>query len=330
MDLLNNEKSFDERGGFLGISRLVRSLMFFSDMSASSPSPLYICGPLASGKSSLAISLSLELGGEIVNGDVAQAYRGLEVLSSAPSDLKQAQLPHHLYGVLEPTELCDPLAFRNLALPVIEGIQLRGKVPIVVGGSGVYLKMLTHGPSSIPERDDVLRVKFEDRSNDDLAAELKSLDPEGAAATDLKNRRYLIRALEICLLSGHKMSVLKEEQFRKFDEISQTLRGLYLLWNNDNSKQRISSRTMQILEKRGLDEVKALREKASATCRKTIGFSEIEDHLDGKLSLKECHKGFHTSTRRFAKRQRSWMKKEAWIKDVACPVPFDVKYASLS
>ncbi len=276
----------------------------------------------------MAISLAIELGGEIVNADPYQAYKGLEILSGAPSEEKQSLAPHHLYSVLEPTELCDPVSFRNLAMPVVEEIQSRGKVPILVGGTGVYLKTLTHGPSSIPGRDDALRQTFEERSNEDLVEELKKLDPEGAAATDLKNRRYVIRALEICLLSGQKMSALKEQQFRKFDEISQNLRGLYLLWDNDNSKQRISSRTIQILEKGGVEEVKALREIASETCRKTIGFSEIEDHIDGKISLKECHKGFHTSTRRFAKRQRSWMKKEAWIEDVQCPFPFDAKVGS--
>lgn len=298
-------------------------------MSASSTNPLYVCGPLASGKSALAVSLAKELGGEIVNGDVAQAFKGLSVLSGVPADWKQGDIAHHLYGVLEPTEVCGPVAYHALAMPVIEDIQSRGKVPIVVGGSGVYLKNLTHGPSSIPERDDALRAKFEERTSEDLAEELKGLDPEGAAATDLKNRRYLVRALEICLLSGQKMSVLKAEQFRKFDEISETLRGLYLLWDNDNAKQRISSRTMHILENGGVEEVKELRETASETCRKTIGFSEVEEHLDGKLTLKECHKGFHTSTRRFAKRQRSWLKKEAWLKDLTCPVPFDAKFASL-
>ncbi|MEJ6717050.1 MAG: tRNA (adenosine(37)-N6)-dimethylallyltransferase MiaA [Akkermansiaceae bacterium] len=297
-------------------------------MSASSTNPLYLCGPMASGKSALAVSLAKELGGEIVNGDIAQAFKGLSVLSGVPAGWKQGDVVHHLYGVLEPTEVCGPVAYHALAVPVIEEIQARGKVPIVVGGSGVYLKPLTHGPSSIPERDDALRAKFEERSSEDLAAELKSLDPEGAEATDLKNRRYLIRALEICLLSGQKMSVLKAEQFRKFDEISENLRGLYLLWDNENAKQRISSRTMLILEKGGIEEVKKLRETASETCRKTIGFSEIEEHLDGKLTLKECHKGFHTSTRRFAKRQRSWLKKEAWLEDIQCPFAFDAKVGS--
>lgn len=293
-----------------------------------STSPIYLCGPLASGKSALAISLCLELDGEVVNADPFQAYRGLEILSGSPHEEIRAKAPHHLYGVLDPGEDCSPLAFYDLVTPVIAEIQSRGKRPIVVGGSGVYLKTLTHGPSSIPERDDALRAKFEERSNEDIFTELKELDPEGAAVTDPKNRRYLIRALEICLLSGQKMSALKAGQFKKFDEITATLTGLYLLWDNDNSKQRISSRTMQILEKGGIEEVKALRETASVTCRKAIGFTEIEDHLDGKLTLKECHKGFHTSTRRSAKRQRAWMKKESWVEDIPCPFPFDAKVGS--
>lgn len=290
--------------------------------------PVYVCGAMASGKASLGVSLAKELNGEIVNGEVAQAFEGLSRLSGVAHEERRGEIAHHLYGILDPKVDCDPLAFRELVVPVMAEIQSRGKVPIVVGGSGVYLKTLTHGPSAIPTRDDALRAKFEDQSTEDLVEELKGLDPEGAATTDLKNRRYVLRALEICLLSGRKMSELKAEQFAKFDEISQSLRGLYLVWDNDNAKQRISSRSMQILEKGGIGEVKALRETASETCRKTIGFSEIEDHLDGKLTLKECHKGLHTSTRRFAKRQRSWIKKEAWVKDVECPFPFDAKVGS--
>ena len=297
-------------------------------MSTPSTDPLYLCGPLASGKSALAISLCLELDGEVVNADPFQAYRGLEILSGAPHEETKAKAPHHLYGVLDPQEECSPLDFHKLVTPVIAEIQSRGKRPIVVGGSGVYLKTLTHGPSSIPERDDALRAKFEERSNEDIFTELKELDPEGAAVTDPKNRRYLIRALEICLLSGKKMSELKAEQFKKFDEITATLTGLYLVWDNDNSKQRISSRTMQILDKGGVGEVQALRKTASATARKIIGFSEIEEHIDGRLTLKECHKGVHTSTRRSAKRQRAWMKKESWVEDIMCPFAFDTKVGS--
>ena len=294
----------------------------------SSTNPLYICGSLASGKSALAVSLAKELGGEVVNGDVAQAFDGLGILSGAPTDWKKGDIAHHLYGVLKPTDICGPAAYRALAMPVIEHIQSRGKVPIIVGGSGLYLKTLTHGASAMPERDDALRASFEERTIEDLAKEFSSLDPEGAAASDLNNRHYVVRALEVCLVSGEKMSELKAEEARKFGEVSKNLRGLYLLWDDENTKQRISSRTMHILENGGIEEVKALREAAGETCRKTIGFSEVEQHLDGKLDLKECHKGFHTSTRRSSKRQRSWLKKEAWLETIQYPVAFDAKVGS--
>jgi len=282
--------------------------------------PIYLCGPLASGKSALAVSLAHELDGEIVNADVAQLYRGLEVLSSAPPASEQEKVPHHLYSVLDVSENCDALNYRQLSLPVIEEIQSRGKVPIITGGSGLHLKYLTHGPSPIPESDKALREKLEERSDEDLISELKELDPNGAEATDLKNRRYVIRALEICLLTGEKMSKLKEGWNKKSAEINESLRGLYLLWENEALKKRVSSRCMEILEKGGVEEVKAVRERASEICRKIIGFTEIEQHLEGKLTLQECHKGLHRSTRRYAKRQRSWLRREGWLEDVVCPI----------
>jgi len=227
-----------------------------SFLPANPTDPLYLCGPLASGKSALAISLCLELDGEVVNADPFQAYQGLSLLSGAPAEEARAKVPHHLYGVLDPSEDCGPQAFRELVLPVIADIQARGK------------------------KHEALRAQLEERDNASLFSELKVLDPEGAAITDPQNRRYLMRALEICLLSGQKMSTIKAAELQKSQEITAALTGL------------------------------------SSTCRKVIGFSEIEDHLDGKLSLKECHKGFHTSTRRSAKRQRSWVKKEGWLEDI--------------
>ncbi len=291
-----------------------------SDLPTSSLSPLYVCGPPASGKNSLAITLAGQHGGEVVNADLFQAYRGVQVLSSAPSVWHQEQVSHHLFGVLDPKVDTDPAAFRTLVLPVIEEIQSRGKLPIVTGGSGVYLKTLTHGVSPIPPSDPELRAKLAGRPDEELIAELTELDAAGATATDLKNRRYLVRALEVCLLSGRKMSELKAEWSEKSAVIDANLRGYYLLWDNENAKQRISSRTMQILEKGGIDEVKALRESASETLRGIVGFREIVEHLEGKISLKECHKGFHTSTRRVHKGQRAWMKKEKWISDLSCPI----------
>ena len=149
----------------------------------STATPIYLCGPTASGKSSLAISLAQSLGGEIVNADAFQLYRGLETLTAAPSTEEQSTVPHHLYGVLDPDETCDAMRYRELALPVIEEISSRGVTPIVTGGSGLYLKFLTHGPSPLPTGDHKFRETLAALSLEELAAKLEKLDPVEASRT---------------------------------------------------------------------------------------------------------------------------------------------------
>ena len=108
---------------------------------------LFVCGPTAAGKSARAVELAQELGGEVVNGDAFQLFRGVEVLTAAPGPVETSLVPHHLFGVLDPDQENDAFRYRTMALPVIESIVARGATPVVVGGSGLYLKFLTHGPS---------------------------------------------------------------------------------------------------------------------------------------------------------------------------------------
>ncbi len=279
--------------------------------------PIYVCGPTASGKSSLAISLAKKYHGEIVNADAYQLYRGINVLSAAPNDEELSQAPHHLYGVLDPSDSCDAMKYRSLALPVIEEIQLRGKTPIITGGSGMYLKFLTHGPSPVPSGDESLRAELEALSDDTLVEKLQHLDPEGAAITNLKNRRYVIRALEICLLSGKKMSVLKNDWKKNAEQIEKNLRGIYLLWDRDELRHRINQRAGIMLESGAIEEVKNLT-NASETCVKAIGVRQIRDYLEGILTLDECEERIAAATRQYAKRQRTWFGKEKWL--TPCPV----------
>ncbi|MFK7910194.1 MAG: tRNA (adenosine(37)-N6)-dimethylallyltransferase MiaA [Akkermansiaceae bacterium] len=289
--------------------------------------PLYICGPTASGKSALAIELARLLDGEIVNADAYQLYCGLETISAAPSPGELAQAPHHLYGVLEPSETCDAMRFREMALPVIKEIQSRGKTPIVTGGSGMYLKFLTHGPSPVPSGDDVLRQELEKESDEALIAKLTNLDPEGAAMTNLKNRRYVIRALEICILSGSKMSELKSDWKRASDSIEKDLLGIYLLWDREQLRQRINQRADVMLDSGAIEEVAALT-NPSATCEKAIGISQIRAHLTGELTREECAERIAAATRQYAKRQRTWFGKEKWL--TTYPVDENTKFAELS
>lgn len=274
--------------------------------------PIYICGSTASGKSSFAIHLAQHLDGEIVNGDAYQLYSGLEVITAAPSPLEKTLAPHHLFSFLPVSTQMDAQKYRDITLPCITDVINRGKVPIIVGGSGMYLKFLTHGPSPVPSSDPVLRSELEKRSDEELVQEFTALDPEGAQFTNLQNRRYVIRALEICLLSGGKMSVLKTDWKLASDKVERSLQGAVLQWDAETLRKRILSRTKEILRSGAIEEVESLIGE-SPTCEKAIGISQIRQYLKGEITLERCEELIFFATAQYAKRQRTWFKKEAWL-----------------
>jgi tRNA dimethylallyltransferase len=274
--------------------------------------PIYICGPTASGKSSLAIALAQQLDGEVINADAYQVYHGIETLSAAPSKEELAQAPHHLFSVLDTSEEFDAQRYRELALPIIADVQSRGKTPILVGGSGMYLKFLTHGPSPVPASDPKLRAQLERRDDASLVEELTRLDPEGAAATNFQNRRYVIRALEICLLSGQKMSEIKNDWKHTSTEIDKNLRGALIQWEAEPLRKRIALRTKQMLDQGAIDEVRDST-NLSVTCEKAIGVPQIRAYLADEIDLATCEEKIFFATCQYAKRQRTWFNKESWL-----------------
>lgn len=221
-------------------------------------------------------------------------------------------MPHHLYGVFHPSELCDAMRYREMALPVIHEIASRGKTPVITGGSGMYLKFLTHGPSPVPSSESNLRSELEKETDDTLVTRLTELDPEGASMTNLKNRRYVIRALEICILSGRRMSDVKSDWKQNCDTVEKNLRGVYLLWDREQLRQRINHRAKIMLNQGAVEEVAALV-NPSITCEKAIGVPQIRAHLAGEITLGECEEHIAAATRQYAKRQRTWFGKENWL-----------------
>jgi tRNA dimethylallyltransferase len=274
--------------------------------------PFYICGPTASGKSSLALEMARKLDGEIVNADTFQLYRGLEIISAAPSAQERTLVPHHLYGVLGPTESADAQLYVQLAKPVIEEIQSRGKTPIITGGSGLYLKFLTHGAAPLPTGDATLRAAMEARPLEDLVAELTSLDPVEASRTALQNRRFVSRALEICILSGKKASDLRDGWERQTAEISSQLKGLVIQRTRPDLHSRIALRTQTMLDGGALKEVATLT-SISNNCEKAIGFREIWSLLAGEIDQATCEELINAATRQYAKRQETWFRREKWL-----------------
>ena len=297
------------------------------------PEPVYLCGPTASGKSALAMALADRLGGEIVNGDAFQLYRGAPVVTAAPEAEDFEKAPHHLYAVLDPGEACDAMRYRRMALPVIEEIRQRGKVPIVTGGSGLYLKFLTHGPSPLPAADPALRATLDRRPLASLGDELRELDPVEAARTDLANRRYVTRALEICLLAGRPCSELRDRWLARTRDIEGSLGGLLIRRARQDLHRRIDERAHRMLEAGAIEEVAALPACLSGL-EKAIGIPQIRGLLAGEIDRETCRDRIAAATRQYAKRQETWFRREGWLRPVSwpadAPVPLDDAVAALS
>lgn len=268
-------------------------------------STIFIAGPTASGKSALALELASRLDGEIVNADAFQLYAGLDVITAKPSAADFARVPHHLYGVLPLTEACDAQRYHDLARPVIEEIASRGKTPLVVGGSGLYLKALTHGLAPLPQGDAAMRETLRERPLEDKVAELLALDPAAATTVNLRNPRYVERALEICLLTGQPQSELRQS----FQNAQPKVRGIVLSWEREGLCHRIEARTRQMLASGALEEVAALGDMSITAC-KAIGIREIRDHLAGRLTLGQTIEAITIATRQYAKRQATWFRRE--------------------
>jgi len=277
--------------------------------------PYYVCGPTASGKTAYAIDYALRHNGEIVNGDAFQLYRGLEILSAAPSAEEQAQVPHHLCGVLSPSQKNDAQAYVDLAMPVIREIQSRGKTPVITGGSGLYLKFLTHGASPLPTGDAELRAELDACTLEELIARLEALDPLEASRTALKNRRYVSRALEICLLTGEKASTLRDNWQSATAEREAQLTGCFIQRTRPDLHVRIAKRSRMMLDAGAVEEV-AVLPADSPTCGKAIGVKEIRALLAGEIDRATCEELLTISTRQYAKRQQTWFKREKWLEIV--------------
>ncbi|HSS79453.1 MAG TPA: tRNA (adenosine(37)-N6)-dimethylallyltransferase MiaA [Thermoanaerobaculia bacterium] len=282
---------------------------------------LAIVGPTATGKSALALALAERLGGEIVNADALQVYRGFDIGTAKPRLEERARVPHHLIDILEPHERYSAGEFARRAREAITEIQERGKAPIVVGGSGLYLRALFEGLSPVPPGDPEVRRELRERLDSEglapLREELIALDPVTAQRLGAGDTQRVLRALEVALVSGRPLSAWTAEQPFGTQGIAVVRIGLTL--PRSILYDRIAGRVTQMLEAGWLDEVAALlRRGFSATLPafQAIGYRQLVRYLEGMLSLELAVADIERETRRFAKRQETWFRKEpavAWF-----------------
>ncbi len=271
------------------------------------PLPLYLTGPTGCGKSATALLLAEMTGGEIICADAYQVYQKIPVLTAQPTAADLARVPHHLYGSVPIRQDMDAGRFEKTALATLAEVQSRGKLPIVCGGSGLYIKALTHGLSPLPPGDPELRRQLELLSVDELADRLMELDPGSAAQLNLTNPRHVTRALEICLLTGQPASELKQSWAMPRSGV----RGVFLDLPRDLIYERVNARTDAMVADGVLAEVAALDEdELSNTAAKAIGLWEFRAAADEATSLQEAIASVQQTTRHYAKRQATWFKRE--------------------
>jgi tRNA dimethylallyltransferase len=277
---------------------------------------LIVAGPTASGKSAFAQKRALDTNGVILNADSLQIYRGLEILTAQPTLEDQQEIPHRLYGFLDPRETCSAGIWRALILPEIEKIQEEGGLPIVVGGTGLYLKALLEGISPIPDVDPRVRQELEGRqdSQEEFYTELQRVDPQFAVRIDPQDRQRTLRGLEVWYGTGKPLSFWHSQ---KSTAPAWEFEKILLMPSKEELLRRIEQRLEDMLEKGVLDEVaRVLALSPSANALKAIGLREFGAYLQGRCSLGEAKEITLLHTRQYAKRQRTWFRhqfKDAWV-----------------
>jgi tRNA dimethylallyltransferase len=274
-----------------------------------------IAGPTASGKSALALGVAERIGGEIVSADSMQVYRGLDIGTAKPSPEEMSSIPHHLVDVVDPHESFSVAAFQALARQAVAGIAARGRMPVVVGGTGLYLRAALHDYDfSAPGQDAGLRRQLRGQvaeAPDGLArlhAELALIDPVAAARINPRDERRIIRALEVWRLTGRRISESWGQPSPAYDALVVGLRI-----PRDLLYRRIDRRVDAMIEAGLVDEVRALVNRGytrALVSGQALGYKEIVDYLLGRVSLPEAVSQIKQATRRYAKRQLSWFRTE--------------------
>ena len=282
---------------------------------------ILITGPTASGKSALAVELAKSYGGEVVNADSMQVYDTLRVLTARPDAADMGGVAHHLYGTVPAGETFSTGAWLRAAGPLVEAIRSRGKVPVFVGGTGLYFMALTGGLSEIPDVPPEIRARWRRRLAEDgpwaLHAELGARDPEMADQLGPSDGQRLVRALEILDATGRSLASLQARKARALVDPARA-RKLVVDPARPVLHARINNRFAGMLEAGAVEEVDALLRLGLPKDRpvmKAIGVSQIAAMLAGELTREQVIAQASAATRQYAKRQMTWFRNqmdESW------------------
>ncbi|RMR22883.1 tRNA dimethylallyltransferase [Pseudomonas amygdali pv. ulmi] len=289
------------------------------------PPAIFLMGPTAAGKTDLAIELSKVLPCELISVDSALVYRGMDIGTAKPSKAQLAEYPHRLIDILDPAQSYSAADFRSDALAAMAEITARGNIPLLVGGTMLYFKALLHGLADMPAADAQVRAQLEADAQvygwQSLHDQLAVVDPVSAARIHPNDPQRLIRALEVYRVSGMSMTAHREQQTAQSTEAAASGRQQlpYTVANlaiapadRKVLHQRIALRFEQMLDQGVLDEVLALRSRgdlhSGLPSIRAVGYRQVWDHLDGKLTRDEMQERGIIATRQLAKRQFTWLR----------------------
>lgn len=286
------------------------------------PKVIVIVGPTASGKTSASINVAKKLNGEIISADSMQIYREMNIGTAKVTKEEADGIKHYLVDVVNPDEVFNVTKYKEMAEAAIEEILAKGKTPIIVGGTGLYVSTLINGIEFAEVGEDVeyreqMTALAEEKGAEYLHDELRKVDPDAADAIEMNNIRRVVRALEIFKLTGKTKTQLDIESRKevKYD---------YRVYGIDTPREelynRINIRVDKMFEEGLLEEVKYVNEKykISSTAIQGLGYKEVIEYIDGKVTYEEMIEKLKMETRRYAKRQLTWFRREEQIK--WCPL----------
>lgn len=268
---------------------------------------LVIVGPTAVGKTTLSLELAREFGGEIISADSRLLYRGLDIGTDKPSPASRVSIPHHLIDLCSPDEILTLGEYQQLAYRAIQEVHMRGSLPLLVGGTGQYVKAVIEG-WAIPKvpPDEELRGALTDLGGPEAARWLAGLDPVASGRIDPRNVRRVVRALEVTLLTGRPIS----GQQRK-EPPGYAIKIIGLTCNRDDLYERIDTRVDEMMDNGLLEEVQGLNDSGYGSelpSMSGLGYRQLDAYLNGECSLDEAIERIKFETHRFARQQYTWFR----------------------